>query len=92
MPRIGGEANGDGVQAVVSRCVYLNIWRSSEKMPVGLGAGDATKSRIYRHLRTLVQQGYIQQGADTECHRVETRPTTLGASVAAELRSDPRQP
>jgi len=47
------------------------------QLPLG-----TTKSRIYRHLRTLVQQGYIQQSADTDRYRVGTQLLTLGLSVA----------
>ena len=54
-----------------------------------------TKSRIYRHLRTLVQQGYIEQSADTDRYRVGTRLVTLGLSVAENFDLDqggPRRP
>jgi DNA-binding IclR family transcriptional regulator len=85
MPRIGGEANGDGVQAVV---LALRILEHLAEQGNAVGvtalaqALGTTKSRIYRHLRTLVQQGYIQQSADTDRYRVGTRLMTLGLSVA----------
>ena len=85
MPRIGGEANGDGVQAVVLALRILEYLAEQGKA-VGVTALaqalGTTKSRIYRHLRTLVQQGYIQQSADTDRYRVGTRLLTLGLSVA----------
>ena len=85
MPRIGGEANGDGVQAVVLALRILEYLAEQGKA-VGVTALaqalGTTKSRIYRHLRTLVQQGYIQQSADTDRYRVGTRLLTLGVSVA----------
>lgn len=37
-----------------------------------------TKSRIYRHLRTLTQEGYLLQSADTERYQVGSRLTALG--------------
>ena len=85
MPRIGGEANGDGVQAVVLALRILEYLAEQGKA-VGVTALaqalGTTKSRIYRHLRTLVQQGYIQQSADTDRYRVGPRLLTLGVSVA----------
>ena len=85
MPRIGGEPNGDGVQAVVLALRILEYLAEQGKA-VGVTALaqalGTTKSRIYRHLRTLVQQGYIQQSADTDRYRVGTRLLTLGVSVA----------
>ena len=85
MPRISGEANGDGVQAVVLALRILEYLAEQGKA-VGVTALaqalGTTKSRIYRHLRTLVQQGYIQQSADTDRYRVGTRLLTLGVSVA----------
>jgi IclR family KDG regulon transcriptional repressor len=85
MPRIVGEASGDGVQAVVLALRILEYLAEQGKA-VGVTALaqalGTTKSRIYRHLRTLVQQGYIQQAADTDRYRVGTRLLTLGLSVA----------
>ena len=85
MPRIGGEPNGDGVQAVVLALRILEYLAEQGKA-VGVTALaqalGTTKSRIHRHLRTLVQQGYIQQSADTDRYRVGTRLLTLGVSVA----------
>jgi DNA-binding IclR family transcriptional regulator len=40
-----------------------------------------TKSRIYRHLQTLVQRGYAVQSSDTERYRVGPRLVSLGRAV-----------
>ena len=88
MPRIAGESSGDGVQAVV---LALRILEHLAQQGSAVGvttlahALGTTKSRIYRHLRTLVQQGYIEQAADTERYRVGTQLLTLGLSVAENL-------
>lgn len=48
-----------------------------------------TKSRIYRHLRTLVTLGYISQSEETERYRIGARLISLGkaASGSADLTS-----
>src|SRR3712207_4170567 len=90
MPRIGGE-NGkkepgpDAVQAVVLALRLLE-YLASQRKPVGVTALAAalgtTKSRIHRHLRTLVQLDYIVQSEETERYRVGTRLLTLGRAVS----------
>jgi DNA-binding IclR family transcriptional regulator len=84
MPRIGGEPGGEGVQAVILTLRILE-YLAGQRKAVGVTAlaqalGE-NKSRIYRHLRTLVQQGYIVQSADTERYRVGSRLVTLGRMV-----------
>ncbi|SFJ67828.1 IclR family transcriptional regulator [Celeribacter neptunius] len=48
-----------------------------------------TKSRIHRHLRTLVSLGYISQSEETERYRIGARLIALGkaASGSADLSS-----
>ena len=48
-----------------------------------------TKSRIHRHLRTLMSLGYITQSAQTERYRIGSRLIALGqaASGSADLTS-----
>ena len=48
-----------------------------------------TKSRIFRHLRTLVTLGYISQSEETERYRIGARLIALGkaASGSADLTS-----
>lgn len=50
---------------------------------------DTTKSRIHRHLRTLLSLGYIIQSEQTERYRIGSRLITLGqaASISADLTS-----
>ena len=43
---------------------------------------STTKSRVHRHLRTLVEAGYIVQSPETEKYRVGNRLVTLGRAVA----------
>ena len=65
------------------RCGSSNISRAGQAVGVTALARalGTTKSRIYRHLRTLVQQGYIVQSADTERYRIGSRLLTLGRAV-----------
>jgi DNA-binding IclR family transcriptional regulator len=53
-----------------------------------------TKSRIYRHLRTLVNMGYIQQSPITERYRIGSRLIALGkaASDSADLAGVAQEP
>ena len=50
---------------------------------------DTTKSRIHRHLRTLVSLGYISQSEQTERYRIGARLIALGraASGSADFTS-----
>lgn len=45
-------------------------------------AFGTTKSRIHRHLQTLVSAGYLIQDGDTERYRVSARLMALGQSVS----------
>ena len=80
MPKITG-ASGEGVQAVVLALRILERL-AEEGQPMGVTALaqalGTTKSRIYRHLRTLTQEGYLLQAADTERSQVGSRLTALG--------------
>lgn len=85
MPRIHAEPQPEGVQAVVLTLRILEYLAAQTK-PVGVTALSqalgGNKSRIYRHLRTLVQEGYVVQSADTERYRVGARLVTLGRAVS----------
>src|SRR5271168_594770 len=87
MARISG-ATGDGIQAVVLALRLLERL-VEEGRPMGVTALAAalgtTKSRIWRHLQTLVQQGYIVQSDDTERYRVGARLVMLGHAVGNSL-------
>jgi IclR family transcriptional regulator, KDG regulon repressor len=87
MPRVSN-ATGDGVQAVVLALRILERL-AEEGRPMGVtalaGALATTKSRIWRHLQTLMQQGYIIQSDDTERYHVGARLVALGRAVGDRL-------
>lgn len=93
MPRIrtipgDADASADGVQAVV---LALQIVEQLAGEPEALGvtalanALGSTKSRIHRHLRTLVQQGYVAQADDSDKYRVGDRLVRLGRRVGEKF-------
>jgi IclR family KDG regulon transcriptional repressor len=84
MPKVNGDAV-DGVQSVVlalRTLEYLARARSFVGVTELADALDTTKTRIHRHLGTLVQQGYVTHAADTGRYHVGTRLITLGRLVA----------
>jgi IclR family transcriptional regulator, KDG regulon repressor len=87
MPIISGERT-DGVQAVVLTLRILEHMGKARK-PLGVTAIatalDINKSRIFRHLRTLVGEGYLTQCAETERYEIGTRFVGLGRAVADRL-------
>jgi IclR family transcriptional regulator, KDG regulon repressor len=87
MPRIGGERS-DGVQAVVLALrilEHLAGQRGEARLTDLAAALDTTKSRIFRHLQTLVQQGYVAQSPESERYRVGTGLVALGLRVSEQL-------
>lgn len=87
MSRIVGPAP-EGVQAVVLTLRIIEFV-AEERKPVGVTALaqalDTTKSRIFRHLQTLVSNGYLAQDPDTERYRVGPRLIGLGRRVSDDL-------
>lgn len=87
MPRIEGKS-GDGVQSVQ---LALNILEhlARERQAVGVTALaqalGTTKSRIHRHLQTLVHQGYIVQPKDSDRYESGPRLVALGRAVSDNL-------
>lgn len=85
MPRVTAKSRGDGVQAVVLTLRILEHL-AAEQEPVGVTALaqklGTTKSRIYRHLRTLVQEGYIVQVDGSEKYRAGSRLVSLGQAAS----------
>ncbi len=87
MPRIIGEPT-TGIQAVT---LALRIVEHvvEQRRAVGVTslaqALGTTKSRIHRHLRTLVLNGYLGQEADTERYRVGPRLNGLARAVGDDL-------
>ena len=87
MPRVSGERE-PGVQAVVLALRVIEHLVAGQR-PVGVTALaqalGTTKSRIFRHLQTLVQQGYLVQDEETERYRVGPRILALGRAVGDNL-------
>ncbi len=87
MPRIEGKS-GDGVQAVQLALSILEFL-ARERRAVGVTALaqalGTTKSRIHRHLQTLVQQGYIVQPRDSDRYESGPRLVALGRAVSDNL-------
>jgi DNA-binding IclR family transcriptional regulator len=85
MAQADGEQERGGVQAVVLTLRILEYLATQPKA-VGVTALAQTlgmnKSRIYRHLRTLMQEGYVVQLTDTERYKVGARLITLGRAVS----------
>lgn len=85
MPPISGRRTGDGVQAVVLALNMLEFVAQSQRA-VGVTelakAFGATKSRIHRHLQTLVAAGYLTHEAESERYRVSARLMALGQAVS----------
>lgn len=85
MPPTTGRKSGDGVQAVVLALNMLEFIAASHRA-VGVTElareFETTKSRIYRHLRTLVSAGYLTQEPESERYRASARLMALGQSVS----------
>lgn len=83
MPKISGQA-GEGVQAAVLMLRTIE-YLSENKRPVGVTALaqalETTKSRIHRHLQTLVQQGYVVQAPDSDKYEIGPRLMTLARHI-----------
>ncbi|MDB5511813.1 MAG: IclR family transcriptional regulator [Enterovirga sp.] len=87
MPRVGG-VQPDGVQAVVLTLRILEHLVQAQRdvgvTPLAAALGT-TKSRIFRHLQTLVAQGYVARSPDSERYRVGSHLVALGLAVAGGL-------
>jgi IclR family KDG regulon transcriptional repressor len=85
MPRVSGQSEGSGVQAVVLALGMLEFM-AQEQRAVGVTelarTFGTTKSRIHRHLQTLLEAGYILQEPETERYRVSARLMALGQAVS----------
>jgi DNA-binding IclR family transcriptional regulator len=87
MPRVGA-VSGEGVQAaVLALRVLEHLGR--ERREVGVTALaralGTTKSRIYRHLRTLVEHGFIVQPLGSDRYKVGPRLVALARSVSDNI-------
>ena len=85
MPRISGSQRGEGVQAVVFALQileYLAQHRSTVGVTDLARVFDTTKSRMHRHLQTLVAAGYVMREAETERYRSGARLIAFGRAVS----------
>ena len=85
MPRISGAQRGEGVQAVVFALQileYLAQHRSTVGVTDLARVFDTTKSRMHRHLQTLVAAGYVMREDETERYRSGARLIAFGRAVA----------
>jgi IclR family transcriptional regulator, KDG regulon repressor len=85
MPRISGAQRGSGVQAVVFALDILE-YIAQHQGSVGVTelarAFETTKSRMHRHLQTLMSAGYLGRDPQTERYRVSARLVALGQAVS----------
>lgn len=96
MPRISGSSHGSGIQAVLlalSTLEYLAQRRSAVGVTELAQAFDTTKSRMHRHLQTLVSAGYILQDESSDRYRVSARLMAMGDAVSENFElSDAARP
>jgi IclR family transcriptional regulator, KDG regulon repressor len=87
MPRIEGKS-GDGVQAV-NLALGIIEYLAKERRAVGVTALaqvlGTTKSRVHRHLQTLLHQGYIVQQKESDRYQSGPRLVALGRAVSDNL-------
>lgn len=85
MPRISGEQRSGGVQAVVFALDTLE-YVAQHQASVGVSelarAFGTTKSRMHRHLQTLMTAGYLVREPQTERYRASARLVALGQAVS----------
>jgi IclR family transcriptional regulator, KDG regulon repressor len=96
MPKISSEKT-EGIQSVILALSILEtLGRARSHLGVTALADSlgTTKSRIHRHLQTLVQLGYIAQSPVTERYRLGSRLIELGnaAAHASDIASVAAQP
>jgi IclR family transcriptional regulator, KDG regulon repressor len=78
------EKDANGLQSVM---LTMQILEQVVRTPKGVGvtslakALSTSKSRIHRHLQTLVLQGYVFQHEDSERYEIGHRLVSLGQSV-----------
>lgn len=89
MPKLmQSERTPEGVQAVALTLQMMEALASGHgntrvtELAKKLGT---TKTRIFRHLRTLVALGYVVQDATDESYRIGVRLATLGQAMADQM-------
>lgn len=84
MPRVSGSYKGEGIQAVLLALgilEYLAQNRVAARVTELANHFKTTKSRIYRHLQTLIEGGYVIQDEDDERYSISARLMVLGETV-----------
>jgi IclR family transcriptional regulator, KDG regulon repressor len=88
MPKISGEPIGSGIQSSALAFEIIDHLVSSRKA-VGVTALaqalNVPKSRIYRHIQTLVEQGFMSQLEDSDRYSVGSRLLTLGRKIVENV-------
>ncbi len=84
MPRVSGTHEGKGIQAVLLALDILE-YIAQNRAPVRITElskrFNTTKSRVYRHLQTLIFGGYIVQDEESDRYRISARLMVLGEEV-----------
>lgn len=84
MPRVSGTHEGKGIQAVLLALDILE-YIAQNRAPVRITElskrFNTTKSRVYRHLQTLIFGGYIVQDEESDRYRISARLMALGEEV-----------
>lgn len=84
MPRVSGSYQGEGIKAVLLALgilEYLSQHRGAAGVTELAQQFDTTKSRVHRHLQTLIEGGYVIQDEETERYRVSARLMALGEAI-----------
>lgn len=81
-------ADSEPIQAVVTALEIIEFM-AQQNGPIGVsdlarGIGR-TKPRIYRHLRTLVDQGYVSQDPETERYQLTLSLFHIGQAIAEQV-------
>jgi len=88
MPKTLREPVGEGLQAVT---LSLQVVEHLAQHPEGGGVTElaqkfgTSKSRMHRHLRTLVEHGYIMQPAGSDRYAIGVRLIRLGRLVSENI-------
>lgn len=86
---VGAQGEDTGVQSIVMALEILEYLARAQE-PAGVAAIAAalgiTKSRVYRHLRTLLKRGYIYQSGTFEKYQIGSRLVNLSHLVAENFQ------
>ena len=84
MPKISGDGGQGNQGAVLTLRTLEALAHAKGEMGVTELAGKlgTTKTRVHRQLRTLLEQGYVEQSEETGRYRVGSRLISLGRRVS----------